>query len=233
MRAAAFFVCWCAFAQAQFEVASIKPANPGPSFSSGIATGHGRIDAENVTLKRCIVGAYAVSPAQVVGGPDWLDSDRFMILAKAGHPTDSDAELMGMLRTLLADRFKLAVHRESRQREAYVLEIAKGGPKMEKAAGGESVTNGSHGALLARNTSMDLFAQVLARSVDLPVVNRTGLDGVYNFKLAWTPESERNRADAGPSIFTALQEQLGLRLRAEKVPVEVIVIDHAERPTAN
>jgi uncharacterized protein (TIGR03435 family) len=232
MRAAAFFVCVCALAQGQFEVASIKP-NPGGPGTSGIDTSHGRLEAHNVTLKRCILGAYAVSPSQVAGGPDWLDSDRFDILAK---PDGSAGEhsMMKMLQGLMADRFHLALHRETRPLQVYVLEVAKGGPKLEKAAeGGPSSTHSSRGGLVAGHTDMATFAQVLARSVDLPVVDRTGLEGSFNFKLEWTPESDRNRADAGPSIFTALQEQLGLRLRAQKVPAEVIVIDHAERPTEN
>jgi uncharacterized protein (TIGR03435 family) len=237
MRAAiALAFCVCAFAQTQFEVASIKPSNPGSSFSSGIATGHGKLNAENVTLKRCIIGAYGVGPSQVIGGPDWLDSDQFNIQARAGQPTDSDAELMRMLQGLLADRFHLAIHRETRPLQAYVIEVAKGGPKLEKAEGDsdrDSSTNSSHGSLVAQKTSMDLFAQVIARQVDLPVVNQTGLAGAYNFKLQWTPEKELSRPDAGPSIFTAIQEQLGLRLRAQKTPLEVIVIDHAEKPTEN
>lgn len=231
-----FALAWCvsAFAQqAQFDVASIKPVTVDGTFTSGITTGHGRIDAENVTLKRCIIGAYGVSPSQVVGGPDWLDSDRFRILAKAAQPTDSDAELMRMLQSLLAERFHLVIHRETRPLQAYVLEVARGGPKLEKVADGESSTNSSHGQLVARFTSMDLFAHVLAREVNLPVVDQTGLKGSFNFTLKWTPERELSRPDAGPSIFTALQEQLGLRLHAQKTPLEVIVIDRAEKPTDN
>jgi len=223
----------CAFAQPQFEVASIKPVTVGESYTSGIATGHGKLDAENVTLKRCIIGAYGVSPSQVVGGPDWLDSDRFHILAKTAEPTEDEAVFDAALRRLLAERFHLAIHRETRPLQAYVIEVAKGGPRLEKAADGESVTNSSHGQLAARCTGMDLFAQVIARELGLPVVNRTGLEGVFNFQLHWTPERELSRPDAGPSIFTALQEQLGLRLRAQKVPLEVIVIDRAEHPTEN
>jgi uncharacterized protein (TIGR03435 family) len=191
MRAAiALVLCFCAFAQqSQFEVASIKPVTVDGSFTSGITTGHGKIDAENVTLKRCIIGAYSVSPSQVIGGPDWLDSDRFHILAKAAQPTDSDAELMRMLQTLLAERFHLSIHRETRPLQAYVLEVAKGSPKLEKAPDGESSTNSSHGQLVARSTGMELFARVLGREVNLPVVDQTGLQGCFNFTLKWTPEA--------------------------------------------
>ena len=116
---------------------------------------------------------------------------------------------------------------------AYVLEVAKNGPKLEKGGGNGSSTDNRRGRIGAKNCSMDRLAQALARQMDLPVVNRTGLDGAYNFTLQWTPESAEAKADAGPSIFTAIQEQLGLRLRAEKTAVPVLVIDRAERPTEN
>src|SRR5437016_2348312 len=126
----------------QFEVASIKPSNADPS-SSGIKTGHGRLDAKNVTLKRCIMGAYGIGPHQISGGPDWLDSDRFEISAKADRPIDEDAVLMVMLQGLLAERFKLVFHRETKIMPAFVLEVAKNGPKLEKAETGEAGTSTS------------------------------------------------------------------------------------------
>jgi uncharacterized protein (TIGR03435 family) len=233
VRAIAIFaVCVSAVAQ-RFEVASIKPSNADRNSSSGISTGHGRLNARNVTLKRCIIGAYGVGPHQIFGGPDWLDSDRFEILAKAEQPIDDDAALMVILQSLLADRFKLVLHRETRTIPALVLEVGKNGPKLEKAAAGESETNAQTTetgiSLTVRNTSMDSFAKILARSTDLPVVDHTGLQGIFNFKLQWTVKS----ADNGPSLFTAIQEQLGLRLRSLKTPVEIIVIDHAEKPSEN
>jgi uncharacterized protein (TIGR03435 family) len=197
----------------------------------------------NSTLKRCIMVAYGVGPNQIFGGPDWLDSDRFEIAAKAEEPTDDDGVLMAMVQTLLAERFKLALHRETRMIQAYVLGVARNGPKLEKADAGESRTstssNGTMTTAEAQHVTMDGFAKVLARRMDLPVVNQTGLEGVFNIKLQWTPEDSRPprpgeaTAMEGPSIFTAIQEQLGLRLRGQKAPVEVLVIDHAERPTEN
>jgi uncharacterized protein (TIGR03435 family) len=220
----------------QFEVASIKPSN-AEAGSSGISSGNGRLTASNVTLKRCIMGAYAVGPNQVFGGPDWLDSDRFDILAKAEEPV-GDHALMAMLQTLLAERFKLALHREARPISVYVLEIAKNGPKLEKGDGLGAKTSNGRGNIVATNASMDRFAEILSRQMDLPVVNQTGLDGVFNVKLQWTPESATAKppdgaALDGPSVFTAIQEQLGLRLHAQKAPVEVLVIDHVERPSEN
>jgi uncharacterized protein (TIGR03435 family) len=224
----------------EFDVSTVKPTDPGYAGSDGIATRAGLVDARNVTLQRCIIGAYSVGPHQVVGGPDWVYTDRFDIMGKSDQPIGDDDTLNQMLQRLLADRFKLAIHRGNKILPAYVLEVDKNGPKLEKAEGGDSDTNTSTGrrgrvTIDAKNTDMNLFAQVLARKMDLPVVNQTGLTGIFNFKLHWTPDSvpvsEQTNDDV--SIFTALQEQLGLRLRSAKAPVEVLEIDHVERPTAN
>lgn len=224
----------------QFEVASIKPSGSDTHSSSGIKTGHGRLDANNVTLKRCIIGAYGVGPHQIAGGPDWINSDRFQISAKAERPTEDDALMMTMLQALLADRFKLVIQRETRTMPAFVLEVAKNGPKLDKTEPGEASTNtvGTNGAVSidARYTSMDSFARVLARQLDLPVVNRTGLDGVFSIRLHWSSDTSKpgdGGATEAVSIFTAIQEQLGLRLRAQKAPVEMLVITHAEKPSEN
>jgi uncharacterized protein (TIGR03435 family) len=224
----------------RFEVASVRPTSADQSNnSSGGHSGRGRLTMSNVTLKRCIMGAFGVGPNQILGGPPWLDSDHYEIVAKAEQPV-GDGILMAMLQTLLAERFKLAIHRETKTIQALVLEVAKNGPKVEKAEGGESTTNSGRGLLDARNTTMDRFAEVLSRQMDLPVVNRTGLEGVFNLKLKWTPESAKQikpgadgAAMEGPSIFTAIQQQLGLRLRSQKMPVEILVIDHAEKPSEN
>ena len=222
----------------QFEVASIKLSAKGANSTSGIWTRHDRLDANNVTLKRCIMGAYGVGPHQISGGPDWLTSDRFEILAKADRPIKDDAVFMVMLQDLLAERFKLVIHRETRTLPALVLEVAKNGPKLEKVENGEASTNtsGSNSgvAIDARNTDMDLFSKVLARETEQPVVNHTALEGIFNFKLSWTREDAKpGDLIERPSLFTAIQEQLGLRLRSEKVPVEILVIDHVEKPSEN
>jgi Protein of unknown function (DUF3738). len=224
----------------QFEVASVKPSNAEPGSSSGIYTGHGRLDAHNVTLKRCIMGAYGVGPHEVSGGPSWLDTDHFDILAKADKPINDDAVLMVMLQDLLAERFQLVVQRETRTIPALVLGVGKNGPKLEKAAAGESATNTTSNnrsiSIDARHTDLDSFARILSRQMSLPVVNQTGLPGIFNFKLHWTQDDAR-LAPAGesdePSIFTAIQEQLGLRLRSAKAPVTILIVAHAERPTPN
>jgi uncharacterized protein (TIGR03435 family) len=114
-----------------------------------------------------------------------------------------------MFQTLLAERFRLAVQCETRPLQAYVMEVGKNVPKIEKTRGGGSSTDSGHGTLVAVNTTMDMFALVIAGQVDLPVVNRTGLEGGYDFKLQGTPERELSRPDAGPPIFTAKQSSLG------------------------
>jgi uncharacterized protein (TIGR03435 family) len=241
MRAAACFVLLTKgilLAQSspvqQFEVASIKPTPPdrwnGPS---GGRSGQGKYTMYNRTLKTYILRAYFIGPNQLSGGPDWLDQDRYDIDAKAGQPVDDDAVIMVMLRNLLAERCKLVLHHENRPIEAYILEVARNGPKLEKALASDSdaTTNGGHGTIEARVISMERFAEVLSRQMDLPVVNRTGLGGKFNVTLKWSPESDQ-APDRGPSIFTAIQ-QLGLRLEARKIPIDVLVIDHVERPSPN
>jgi uncharacterized protein (TIGR03435 family) len=225
----------------EFDVSTVKPTDPTQAGTiEGIATHAGVVDGRNVTVQRCIMGAYSVGPHQVVGGPDWVYADRFDIMGKSDQPVEDDGVLNQMLQRLLSDRFKLTLHRGTKVLPAYVLEVDKNGPKLEKAEGGDSDTNTSAGKrgrvkIDAKNTNMDLFAEVLARKMDLPVVNQTGLTDIFNFKLHWTPDnisvSQQTAADV--SIFDALEQQLGLHLRSAKAPVEVLVIDHIERPTAN
>jgi uncharacterized protein (TIGR03435 family) len=187
----------------------------------------------NRTLKRYMMGAYGLGPNQIVGGPAWLDSDRFDIEARAGQPIDDDDALMAMLQTLLTERFQLVIHRESRPIEAYVLLVARNGPRLEKALDGDSTTNNGHGNIDARVITMKRFAEVLSRQMDFPVIDQTGLEGAFNLNLKWSPESDRPvkpgqlpALDTGPSLFTAIQ-QLGLRLQARKTPVD------GDRPRGN
>lgn len=244
--AACLIMCfsWAVYGQAppdpQFEIASVKLSNTDLHSSSGIKTGNGRLDAENVTLKRCIMGAYGVGPHQISGGPDWLDSDRFQISAKADQLINDDAVLMKMLKDLLRERFHLEMHHEVKMLPALILKTGKSGPKLEKAEEGEAGTNttnnNANASITAHNTDMDSFARVLARQMDLPVVNQTGLEGIFNFKLEWVRDNGRvgdSGTPEGATIFTAIQEQLGLHLRSQKSPVEVLVIDRAERPSQN
>lgn len=227
-------VWWQGEVTPRFEVASIKPSSPDKiGAPSGIASGHGRITGSYVTLKRCIMGAYGIGPNEIAGGPPWLDSDRFEIAAKSEQASAGDTELMAMLRTLLAERFQLAVHRETRSVPALVLEVSKKGPKLEPASGGPATTHSGRGLIDAAAITMTRFAEVLSRQMDLPVVDNTGLKGAFNLKLEWTPERARDSTDNRPSIFAALQEQLGLRLESRKTALEILVVDHAEKPSEN
>jgi uncharacterized protein (TIGR03435 family) len=194
----------------------------------------------NSTLKRVIMGAYNVGQNEIIGGPDWLDQDKFDIQAKAGQSIGDEA-LMKMLRALLADRFKLAIHRENKTIPVYVLGIAKNGPKLEKSESGEASSGNGQGHLEGRHIDMAGLAWRLGRKLDRPVVDRTELPGAFNYKLEWTPEEELAKKAAQPnaalpdlpSIFVAIQQQLGLKLEPQRAPVEILVIDHAEKPTEN
>ena len=253
MPAVAVIVIWIlispqARAQAKteapaFEVASIKPAPHylgGPLRVNSAIEPNG-INFRNVTLRMCIARAYGVKPYQVTG-PAWINEERYFITAKAAGPAKEDV-LMLMLRTLLADRFKLAFHRESKEMPVYALVVAKNGHKMKESnAEGETEISGGDGpGIVAASASIDQLTAVLRRHVDLPVLNETGLKGRYNFKLMWSQEEPRStpavagevpvQADpsGAPSIFTAVQEQLGLKLEARRALVEVIVMDRAEK----
>ena len=193
----------------------------------------------NVTLKRCIEGAYGVGEDRVVAGPDWLDSDRYQITGQADRPV-GDNDLMAMLQALLAERFKLVLHRESRRGESVVLEVAKGGPKLQLAPDGASASwKNMHDHIEATKITMGGFAGILARSLNLPVVDGTGLTGAFNFTLRWNPDNadalERDEAAAAleSEMSTAIARQLGLKLTPRRIPLEVLVIDHAEKPSEN
>src|SRR5258708_31525132 len=148
---------------------------------------------------------------------------------------------MSMLPTLPADRFKLVTQPESKAPQVYALEVTKGGPKLEKAGEGDSDTSSGHGVINAKFTDMAKLAELLSRLTDAPVVNQTGLDGAFNIKLEWSPDADKPAkpgangviADTGISLFTAIQQQLGLRLRPQKGSTEMLVIDHVEKPTEN
>lgn len=223
---------------ADFEVATIKLSKESSQASSGIRTGSGQLSAKNVTLRRCIIGAYGNGPHQIVGGPGWIDTTRFDIEARADRSIDSDDALMQMLQRLLADRFGLKLHREQKSMRAYSLEVAKDGTKLPKPETGEAVTNSSSSntmkSLDAHHVSMNLLAKVLARETTLPIVNNTGLDGDYTFQLRWTPDSARlpdSSAEDYGSLPDAVREQLGLQLRTSILPVEALIIDEVSKPT--
>jgi uncharacterized protein (TIGR03435 family) len=224
----------------EFEVASIRPAQQDNRQDSDID--QGRFKAHNLTLKRLIANAYDIDMSLVLGGPNWVDSDSYDINAKIPEDVQQRRQTVPLMtQNLLAERFRLAIHREQREISGYALAVAPKGVKMKPSgAGGQSSemhTNNTH--LTARNVTMEAFAKYLSRVHDAGrlVVDKTGLSGGFDFELNWMPEQRETKPEGAlddrPSLFTALQEQLGLKLESAKVPVSAIVIERAEKPAAD
>lgn len=244
MRAMVFLVAGAALAQTPdarpaFEAAFVKINTSGSNGSSSNGT-TGQIVMVNQSLKRLVERAYNVKPFQVTG-PEWMENVRFDITAK--YPEDTkNSDRPAMLKTLLEDRFKLATHSESKEMPGYALVVAKGGLKIkpvEKGPGGTS-SNGSNNSITLKVTSIPMndIADYLARRLGSTVIDSTGVKGVYTFELHWTLDDTNGApADGGAAEFAAVQEafgSLGLHLQAQKVPVQIVVVDHVERvPTEN
>jgi uncharacterized protein (TIGR03435 family) len=232
-------------AQPAFEVATIKPAPPDAQ-RRFISMGRGDsnlFSSSNHSVKQLIVFAYSLHPNQVVGGPAWAENDRYDVTGKPDAPgLPNIAQFQGMMRKLLTDRFGLTFHRERKELAVYAITIAKGGAKIPKSENSSMYpvfgTSGPPGALVVRNMSMTSFAQyVQSRFLDKPVVDQTGLDGRYDFQLNWQPglmaDVPPSDADPLPDIFTAFQQQLGLKLQAIRAAADTLVIDKVEKPGAN
>jgi uncharacterized protein (TIGR03435 family) len=239
-------------APAEFDVATIKASKPNMPGKQFMANGH-ELATYNTTLTDLITYAYGVHPSQVAAGPAWMATEKFDLNGKSsGEQQPTDAQWKAMTRKLLADRFSFSFHREPRELAAYALTVAKGGPKLAetKAEPGSLPGIGfrGFGNMPVHNASMADFAAMMQASVlDRPMIDRTGLQGHYDFTLKWTPDDSQfigtrppgtstpaiDATDAPPNLFTAIQEELGLKLEPIKAPVEVIVIDHVERPSAN
>jgi uncharacterized protein (TIGR03435 family) len=236
-------------AKAVFEVATIKPSNPAAQ--GKLLTIKGRqVLTINTSLSDLISYAYGLHVRQVVGGPSWMESDKYDITGlPEGQGMPNQNQMRQMLRALLEDRFKLTTHRETRELPAYALVVAPGGPKMTK---NDSNPNGLPGLLFrglgvlpATNATMGDFAGVMQLAVlDRPVIDRTGLQGRFDFTLTWTPDETQFASfgvriptstdpNAPPVLFTAIQEQLGLKLDSVRAPVEVLAIDRVEKPSEN
>lgn len=218
-----------------YEAASVKLDTSG-SGHSGSDASKGQIVITNLTLQRLIERAYNVKPTQV-SGPGWLGDVHVDIVAKF-PPDTKDSDHPAMLRTLLEDRFHLAVHRETKELPGYALVAAKGGFKLKPVDADDDDTRHQGGriqTLSAKGTSMATLADLVSRYLNILVIDKTNVAGVYNFDLRWsTDDSPAETADQPPALPVVLQEALGLRLQAQKVPVEMIVVDHVERvPTEN
>lgn len=236
----------------EFEVATIKPSQPGRPGRAITMRGPKEFVTINTSLNDLITFAYGIHVRQIFGAPGWLESELYDITGKPeadGLP--NRRQLEGMLQKLLADRFKLQFHREKKEMSVYAITVGKGGPKLTKSTADPNGLPGlgfrGLGDLAARNANMADFASTLQSTVlDRPVVDQTGLSGRFDFTLKWTPDEFQFRnlgvqlprppadaADAPPDLTTAIQQQLGLKLEGTKSPVEMFVIDHVEKPSEN
>jgi uncharacterized protein (TIGR03435 family) len=238
-------------AHPSFEVATIKPTKPDEQRTYLIVRG-AEMQVVNFSLNNLIKFAYDLQEKQIIGGADWMGADKFYIGAKPDIPGQpSGDQLKEMVQKLLADRFGLKFHKDQREMSAYVLTVGKDGPKMTKNTGDPNglpgLFFGPIGTLHVRNATMQNFTNLMQSAVlDRPVVDRTVLDGRWDFTLKWTrdesqfagmgvkvPPPAADVTNAPPPLFTALQEQLDLKLEAQKTNVPVLVIDHIDHPSPN
>lgn len=226
----------------EFGVATVKSSRvtgPGELININLGTfRNGRLTFTNASLSDCLKYAYELISDAQIAGPDWVTSKavRFDIVAEAS-PDTPPPDLRGMLRALLADRLKLTVHHEEKEMSFLALVQGKGGIKIPEAKPDAAyVSNGMRGRIVGSRMPMERLALLLSRFERETVVDQTGLKGLFDVRLEWTPDDSaaQNDATSGPSIFAALQEQLGLRLERRKGPVDVVVVDHVEKvPTEN
>lgn len=226
---------WAQSPQA-FEVASIR-RNTGGGLNTRIDVSAGRLTIVNGSAKTLIRNAYGILSFQLAGEPRWLDTDMYDIAATTGREGKiSPEQLKSLLQNLLADRFGLKAHWETRERSVYALVLDKNGPKFNESVAVQepsiNTQKGPGGAQMKGiREPMSILASNLGNQLGRFVLDRTGLGGVYDWTLAWSPESAAE--SSRPSLFTAVREQLGLRLKAQKGPLETLVIDSIERPSEN
>ncbi len=231
-----------------FDAASVRLSKPEERAAAAEFLPGGRFRA-NIALRYIIERAYEVEDYQLVGDPAWAKTDRYSIEAKADDASDNhvtDDQLHQMVQALLASRFGLKIHRETRDLPVYALVVGKNGPKLTAAAdatqcGGHGCFGIGKGSFSAKGATMPWTAKTLNRIMDRPVMDRTQLSGNYDFTLHFDPSTASSPMMAAVStedssqgsIFTAIQEQIGLRLDPRKEPIEILVIDQVERPTGN
>jgi uncharacterized protein (TIGR03435 family) len=230
-------------AGAAFEVASVRANTSGERMARLGPVDPARFEAINIPLAGLVTTAYDVHFEQVSGAPAWFYTDRFDVEAKPERPA-SRREINAMLQTLLAERFRLVVRRETREQPVYALAVDKGGPKLRSHVG-ESAPSGGFpirpadgGRVLFTGVRMERLAWFLGTRLGRPVVDRTGLAGAFDFELAWDGDARPQGfgapppAEPGPSVFAALHN-LGLKLESQRGPVEYLTVEHVERPTGN
>jgi uncharacterized protein (TIGR03435 family) len=218
----------------EFEVVSVKPGDPNDPSSSARGT-PGGMEMRNTTLNTLIRSAYQLNEFQLVGGPKWAGSAKFVVVGRFPKGASYD-QTPQMLQSMLADRFKLEFHRETRTLQQYELVAAKGGPKLQEASETDKGRGGSSQGprhIKASAVTISSLAQMLIGAVDAPVMDHTGLTGQYTISLRFAPLMGGGPGDENlPDIFGAVQ-QLGLRLVSVKGAVEVLVIDNAVMPSEN
>ena len=240
-------------ANPSFDVATIKPSVPGAQ-GKGFGFRGGHFVTLNTDLNDLIAFAYGLHTKQIVNAPAWFGTELYDIEGKPDAEGRPNMKQMGiMVQKLLTDRFKLTFHRDKQELSVYVIGVAAGGPKMTKSTAGPDDPQGfgfrGLGDLNVRNMSMKDFATWMQNGVmDRPVVDQTGLTDRYDFQLKWTPDDSQFAAfrsvgatpppptddpKAPPALYTAIQEQIGLKMGPAKAPDDVIVIDHVEKPSAN
>jgi uncharacterized protein (TIGR03435 family) len=232
-----------------FDVVTIKPSRPDAT-SWGTRVQGGNVSALNMTLTDLLKFVYDLHGNQFIGAPAWSTAERYDIAGKAdaeGQPNADQFKVM--LRKLLADRFHLAFHKEQRELPVYTVSVAKGGAKISKNDGKNETTGvifRGPGSVLLNDVSMDDFCKMLqTAALDRPVVNQTGFAGRYDFSLVWTPDQLQiaipnpnalapgDKADVPPDLYTATQQQLGLKIDAARLRIEVLVVDEVEKPSEN
>ena len=234
-----------------FEVATIKPSKPDAVGKAFQVRGR-HFGTFNTSLADMLLFAYGLHPKQISGGPSWVETDKFDISAQPdGEGAPNDKQWKAMMAKLVADRFKLVSHREKKELPVYAITVAKGGHKLNKSDGDPNGLPGLFfrklGMMPAQNATIaDLAGTLQAVVLDRPVVDQTGLTGRWDFTLSWTPDqfqftglgvrppaAPSDDANAPPDLFTAFQQQLGLKLESTKAPVEILVVDKVEKPSEN
>ena len=229
-------------ADPDWDVVTVKPTDPSETGGQRVRPAGRRVQLTNTTVEQFLLLGYGVQKSQLMGEPEWAKTERWNVDGVPDVEGEPNwAQIQGLMRKILTERFGLKLHREQRELPVYAMTVAKGGPKMTPntsdpnglldqrnySVRGREVQN-------LRNASMADLATILQFRIGRPVVDQTGLKGRYDFNLQWTTdESQLNAPDAPPGIFTAIQEQIGLKLEPVKAPVEVLVVDKVERPGAN
>lgn len=229
-----------------FEVVSVKPTADLEREPIGLFTyAGGRIRATNYALRQLIQDAYDLEDFRVVGGPRWIDEDRFNVeavppassassrWAPANFKSPPNAEMRRMMQTLLADRFQLKAHKENRMERVYVLVTAKGGHKLKapKSTAAQPFVSFLRNGLSGQNATMDQLAARLASILRRPVTNKSGVEGHFDFLIDYPPDDAGS--DHTVRLMRALQDQIGLKLETEPGSIEVLVVDSAQKPSAN